>query len=269
MAGSMVYRLRVGAPNNPHMQRFRRAMAKIQAIRDKRGYNHIAGFHGEPNWYCWHHQRNQKNPRVRARLLLPWHRAYLWWLEQALQDAMKEEADGVALPWWDWTTQRGVPEAYAAETVGGVEHANPGIRMVLREVSSIDGRLALRVRLKSHRPWKLLVVPKHRPPGRDQKMRHLLGVDVLDRRQIGGRTQDTIEQQHFVALDQSADLLHRLGRTIAVVVGDVVDLAAIYSTLIVDHLEVSCLCSTQDGEGGVRSAVRHRVANPDRGIARA
>ncbi|SRR6266571_824532 len=123
MAGSMVYRLRVGAPNNPHMQRFRRAMAKIQAIRDKRGYNHIAGFHGEPNWYCWHHQRNQKNPRVRARLLLPWHRAYLWWLEQALQDAMKVEADGVALPWWDWTTQRGVPEAYAAETVGG-EH-NP------------------------------------------------------------------------------------------------------------------------------------------------
>jgi len=32
--------------------------ARMMEISDNRGYNYIAGFHGVPGWYCWHHQRN-------------------------------------------------------------------------------------------------------------------------------------------------------------------------------------------------------------------
>ena len=118
MTGSMKYRLRVGDYNSTHMTSFRNAMKQLQSIRDNRGYNHIAGFHGRPNWWCWHHQ-NSHGSDVQARLFLPWHRAYLWWLEQALQDIN----DTVALPWWDWTVQQGVPPAYDAAPSDGA--ANP------------------------------------------------------------------------------------------------------------------------------------------------
>ena len=53
---------------------------------------------------------------LQARLFLPWHRAYLWHLEQALQDLVA----GVALPWWDWTRDRRIPTAYAEAEVAGI-----------------------------------------------------------------------------------------------------------------------------------------------------
>jgi tyrosinase len=118
MAGSMVYRLPARDAAEPHLVLFREAMAAAEEITDNRGYNHIAGFHGAPGWYCWHHQFSRRSP-LQSRLFLPWHRAYLWWLEQALQD----QVDGVALPWWDWTTERRVPRAYSARTIDG--KANP------------------------------------------------------------------------------------------------------------------------------------------------
>ena len=108
MAGSMVYRLPVADPSAPHMASFIQAMQAAEAISDNRGYNYIAGFHGAPQWFCWHHQQSRHTP-LQARLFLPWHRAYLWWLEQALQD----QVAGVALPYWDWTTQQAIPTAYA------------------------------------------------------------------------------------------------------------------------------------------------------------
>ncbi|TML89111.1 MAG: tyrosinase family protein [Actinobacteria bacterium] len=123
MAGSMIYRLPVADATAPHMIAFRSAMAKAEAISDNRGYNFIAGFHGAPFWYCWHHQINRRT-RIRAQLFLPWHRAYLWYLEQALRD--QEEAGAqvpAALPYWDWTTQSRIPPAYAATKVG--TEANP------------------------------------------------------------------------------------------------------------------------------------------------
>jgi tyrosinase len=114
MAGSMVYRQRTAAPTAAHIALFQQAMGELEAITDNRGYNHIAGFHGAPDWYCWHHQFSRRTP-VQARLFLPWHRAYLWWLEQALQDRRA----GVALPWWDWTRTRQLPAAYRPRTIDG------------------------------------------------------------------------------------------------------------------------------------------------------
>jgi tyrosinase len=110
----MVYRQRVAGSGAAHMRALRLGMAAIQALSDNRGFNFIAGFHGAPAWYCWHHQFSRRTP-VQARLFLPWHRAYLWWLEQSLLD----QVDTAALPWWDWTRDRQVPPAYAARTVDG------------------------------------------------------------------------------------------------------------------------------------------------------
>lgn len=114
MAGSMVYRTRVAGIDVPEMVLFRKSMSSLQARLDNKGYNYIAGFHGAPGWYCWHHQFTWRTP-VQARLFLPWHRAYLWWLEQALQD----QEEDAALPWWDWTFDREVPQAYAASSIDG------------------------------------------------------------------------------------------------------------------------------------------------------
>ncbi len=102
------------------MALFGNAMTDAQDIWDNRGYNHVAGYHGIPGWYCWHAQRNPRT-QLQARLFLPWHRAYLWDLEQKLQD----RADGTSLPWWDWTTQRAVPQAYEAPPLDGFEARLP------------------------------------------------------------------------------------------------------------------------------------------------
>lgn len=115
MAGTMVYRLRVADAEADHMGSFRNAVSQAEGISDNRGYNHIAGFHGAPDWYCWHHQFSPRTP-LQARIFLPWHRAYLWWLEQSLQEIVQEP---VALPWWDWTAEPGVPDAYAAPELNG------------------------------------------------------------------------------------------------------------------------------------------------------
>jgi tyrosinase len=79
----------------------------VEARGDDRGFFQHAGMHGVPYWDCPHH--------TPQRIFLPWHRAYLYRLEQSLAD----RAEGVTLPWWDWTTTRGVPAPYADEQAGG------------------------------------------------------------------------------------------------------------------------------------------------------
>jgi tyrosinase len=55
---------------------------------------------------CVHHRE----------LFLPWHRAYLYFFEKALQDL----TPGVTLPWWDWTNHAdGIPNAYAKPRANG------------------------------------------------------------------------------------------------------------------------------------------------------
>lgn len=86
---------------------FRRAVAEAQAIGDDRGYQSWAGIHGLPlPISCVHHRE----------LFLPWHRAYLYMFEKALQ----ERVPGVTLPWWDWTNHAtGIPDAYSKQRVEG------------------------------------------------------------------------------------------------------------------------------------------------------
>ncbi len=87
---------------------FRRAIAAAQEIGDERGFQFWAGIHGLPlPRYCAHN----------SELFLPWHRAYLYLFEKALQ----ERVPGVTLPWWDWTAEHaeGIPAAYARRRIEG------------------------------------------------------------------------------------------------------------------------------------------------------
>lgn len=105
-AGDIKHRKRLSTLTDEELGALREAIGGAQEIMDSRGYGHFASLHGFPEpGYCEH--RNQ--------LFLPWHRAYLYFFEQALQDVVP----GVTLPWWDWTESRDIPAAYADETVPG------------------------------------------------------------------------------------------------------------------------------------------------------
>lgn len=81
-------------------------------VSDDRGYQYWAGVHGLPlPVYCQHG----------SQLFLPWHRAYLYFFEKALQD----QVPGVTLPWWDWRDHsEALPAAYARARTPG-NKANP------------------------------------------------------------------------------------------------------------------------------------------------
>jgi tyrosinase len=93
----------------------RLAFALAYEIRDERGHGFFAGLHGLPlPSYCTHNNE----------LFLPWHRAYLYFFERALQDL----DPGATLPWWDWTSSTshasGIPVAYR-RFAGGRPDQNP------------------------------------------------------------------------------------------------------------------------------------------------
>jgi tyrosinase len=104
---------------------FRRAVSQMMAIGDDRGWQYWAGIHGLPlPMYCQHG----------TELFLPWHRAYLYFTELALQD----QVETVSLPWWNWAGpnahQIGIPVAYSEATdPGGNE--NPLASSVINDVA--------------------------------------------------------------------------------------------------------------------------------------
>ena len=65
--------------------------------------------------YCQHGTQTPQGTWIPNFLFLPWHRAYLYFFELALQDQVPD----VGLPYWDWTAdvshQEGLPRAYAQE----------------------------------------------------------------------------------------------------------------------------------------------------------
>lgn len=116
------YRRNINNATQAQVNGYQEALSQIKQISDTRGFSHIAGLHGAPGGYCWHHQR-RAGVLEGVRLFLPWHRAYLYRYEQALQDRVA----GVTVPWWDWrsTDSRnvGLPAAFTQDEFNGV--ANP------------------------------------------------------------------------------------------------------------------------------------------------
>jgi tyrosinase len=84
----------------------RDGVKKMKQVRDSRGFAFLAGVHGWPQGRCQH-----SSEHVQATLFLPWHRAYLYEFELALQ----ERNPDARLCWWDWPASRqdGIPPAYA------------------------------------------------------------------------------------------------------------------------------------------------------------
>jgi tyrosinase len=96
----------------------RDAFSAAYGLSDERGYAYYAGVHGLPlPTYCEHG----------TLLFLPWHRAYLYFFELALVDALRrargDQTATVSVPWWDWTSTdahtTGVPAGYLAGPGGG------------------------------------------------------------------------------------------------------------------------------------------------------
>lgn len=97
---------------------FRDAFAAVYDLHDDRGWAYHAGLHGLPlPGYCQHGTLQ----------FLPWHRAYLYFFELALTDALRrirgDQTLTVSLPWWDWTSAAahadGLPAGYLADPGGG------------------------------------------------------------------------------------------------------------------------------------------------------
>lgn len=90
-----------------------------QEPSDNRGFYHIAGFHGWPDYWCWHHLTRTREFSKPLRLFFPWHRAYLKTLEVKLQDF---NAD-VTIPWWDWSSnisrKNGIPKLFTDSEING------------------------------------------------------------------------------------------------------------------------------------------------------
>jgi tyrosinase len=106
------FRRRVGELSPDQLALLRQAFAAVMELpdRDDRGYQFWAGIHGLPlPAYCQHG----------TPTFLPWHRAYLYFFEKALQDRVP----GVTLPWWDWTEQHHIPDVYDRRRVH--RRANP------------------------------------------------------------------------------------------------------------------------------------------------
>jgi tyrosinase len=101
------YRKSVTGLTDTELAALRSALTSMTALSDDRGFEFWAGIHGLPlPISCWHG----------SPLFLPWHRAYLYYFEQHLLDQMPA-GQSVSLPWWDWSTQAGIPAAYADATL--------------------------------------------------------------------------------------------------------------------------------------------------------
>jgi tyrosinase len=125
MANGMILRKDVTKLDPDELLALRDAYGKMMEFSagDNRSWIYWAGYHGFPNWYCWHHGRVGQGSQQPFDLFLPWHRAYLLYWEHAARD----QNANAALPWWDWASDEshvsGVPEAFSVATVDGAPNS--------------------------------------------------------------------------------------------------------------------------------------------------
>lgn len=149
----IVHRKNAALLSDDEVNGLRSAFAQIKQISadargDDRGFFQIAGLHGVPYWDCPHH--------TPQRLFLPWHRAYLYRLEQALEDRVS----GVTIPWWDWTTTRAIPEPFAEEEVGGAPNPLFSSVTLVTEADIRDGAPLVERTSRASNPGDFLPGPQ-------------------------------------------------------------------------------------------------------------
>lgn len=153
-----------------------------------------------------------------------------------------------------------------AEIVVGIEDRDLRVRLLLQNVFCEDPRLDPVARLEAHGPGEVVRIVPLAGAGGEEELRHLLGVVIFLHGGLGRRAERVEHQEDLVALDQLADLLHRLRRRVAVVIGDPADLAAVDAALVVDHLEIGFLGLADDAVGGSRSRIGLDIADLDLGV---
>jgi tyrosinase len=130
MANGIRNRLGIHNLDDVQTRSLRDAYRQMMGISDNRGYAHLAGLHGLPGNYCWHHQQNARSG-LQMRLFLPWHRAYLYNFEMAARDRVAS----VTVPWWDWTLRpprrAPIPRIFANRMAGDAPNPLAGFRMNL------------------------------------------------------------------------------------------------------------------------------------------
>ena len=94
-------------------------------------------------------------------------------------------------------------------------------------------------------------------------MRHLVVVEILPDREVGRGAERVEEERDLLLLDEAANLLDGLGRAVAVIEADEIDLAAVHAALLVDHLEIGGLGPADHAIGGGRAAIGHGLADLD------
>lgn len=106
------------------LEAWREGVAEMAKLSDDRGYAYWASIHGgPPRQWCHHGNWDGRGVYHGAPLFLPWHRAYLYSFELALQ----EQSPRARVPWWDWSSAEarrdGLPRVFSDQGVGGA--ANP------------------------------------------------------------------------------------------------------------------------------------------------
>src|SRR6266581_549573 len=139
--------------------------------------------------------------------------------------------------------------------------------MIANEILRVDAPLALVARLPSHGPGKVLRVVPLGGAGRHEQLRHLFGIHVFLDRGVRRRPEAVENQQDLVTFDELARLLYRLGRAVAVVIGDEPDVAAVDAALGVDLVEIRRNRLAVDAVGRGRPAVGYDVPDLDLGVA--
>ena len=101
-AGKIKIRKNVDFLTAEELQRFRNAVAKMKSLdqyqQDERSFGYWARIHANQCQHSWEQ-------------FLTWHRAYLYFFEQQLQDIDPT----VTLPYWDWASYRADLEASIAD----------------------------------------------------------------------------------------------------------------------------------------------------------
>src|SRR6202040_2378785 len=123
--------------------------------------------------------------------------------------------------------------------------------------------LADKAQIAVHRPRVMLRVAKTRSAGEQKHLRHLALVQIPLHRGVGRRAERAENAEDLLLLDEPPGLFYRLGRAVAVVERDELDLAAVDPAGVVDHAEICRLGAPDRGERRGRTAIGYRLADLD------
>jgi tyrosinase len=145
MADGLILRKEASKLQDGDLAALRDAYRKMMALSagDNRSWVYWSGYHGYPNFYCWHHNRIGMGDNLPYDLFLPWHRAYLLYFEHAVRD----QNPLAALSWWDWSSTLshniGVPAIFSEPDVSGTP--NPLLQGPVPAIQGDPERMTLRI----------------------------------------------------------------------------------------------------------------------------